>query len=163
LPGCVRGHPPVGILLNQYCSEGSFDTLKAVVGENEQLKRDTAKLQTAYDTNIQALSRHHAESKRQKDDFEKRLSSQRAQNEATLKGKQAVQDNIKKHKAELATLQDKLEGQSSSVKQLMNEIKKKESIINSLEVSKALQQEKMTKAEQELVTLRSVRESMQSR
>ncbi|CVK92443.1 uncharacterized protein FMAN_07339 [Fusarium mangiferae] len=150
-------------LLNQYCSEGSFDTLEAVVGENENLKRDIAKLQTAYDTNIQALSRHQVETKRQKDDFEKQLSSQRAQDEATLKAKRAAEDSVKKHKAELAALQDKLEVQSSSAKQLMNEIKKKESTISSLEASKASQQQKMTKAEQELATLRSAQESMQSR
>ncbi|RBR08882.1 uncharacterized protein FIESC28_10062 [Fusarium coffeatum] len=150
-------------LLNQYCSDGSFDTLKGVVGENEELKRDTAKLQTAYDTNIQALSRHQAETKRQNDDFEKQLSSQRAQNEATLKAKQAAEDNIKKHKGQLATLQDKLEGQSLAAKQLMNEIKKKESTISSLEDFKASQQEKATKAEKELATLRSAEKSMQSR
>ncbi|KAJ4141696.1 hypothetical protein NW768_000912 [Fusarium equiseti] len=150
-------------LLNQYCSDGSFDALKGVVGENKELKRDTAKLQTAYDTNIQALSRHQVETKRQKDDFEKQLSSQRAQNEATLKANQAAEDNIKKHKAELSTLQDMLEGQSSSAKQLMNEIKKKESTISSLEAFKASQQEKITKAEKELATLRSAEKSMQSR
>lgn len=150
-------------LLNQYCSDGSFDTLKGVVGENEELKRGIAKLQTAYDTNIQALSRHQAETKRQKDDFEKQLSSQKAQKEATLKAKQAAEDNIKKHKGELATLQDTLEGQSLAAKQLMNEIKKKESAISSLEDLKVSQQENATKAEKELATLRSAEKSMQSR
>ncbi|KAL4730793.1 hypothetical protein ACLX1H_002833 [Fusarium chlamydosporum] len=150
-------------LLNQYCSGGSFDSLKVIVQENEELKRDTAKLQAAYDTNIQALSRYQAESKRQKDDLEKQLSSQKAQNETTLKAKQAVEDSIKKHKAELAALQNKLEIQSSSAKQLMSTIEKKNKEISLFEANKSLQGEKMAKAEKELTTLRSTRESMQSR
>jgi hypothetical protein len=36
------------------------------VEENDELKRDNAKLRTAYDTNMQALSRHQAEFKGQK-------------------------------------------------------------------------------------------------
>lgn len=150
-------------LLHQYCSEGGFDTLKGVVGENEELKRDKARLQTAYDTNIEALSRHQTEFERQKVDFEKQLGSQKAQNEAILKAKQAADENIKKRQAELTALQEKLEVQSSSAKQLMNEIKKKESTINALEATNASQQENLTKAEKESATFQSAKESMQKR
>ncbi|KLP00974.1 uncharacterized protein Y057_14797 [Fusarium fujikuroi] len=150
-------------LLHQYCSEGGFDTLKQVVGENEELKQDKTKLQTAYDTNIEALSRHKTEFERQKVDFEKQLGSQRAQNEAILKAKQAADESIKKRQAELTALQEKLEMQSSYAKQLMNEIKKKESTINALEATNASQQEKLTKAEKESATYQSARESMQKR
>ncbi|KAL5619642.1 hypothetical protein FOVSG1_001864 [Fusarium oxysporum f. sp. vasinfectum] len=150
-------------LLHQYCSEGGFDTLKGVVGENEELKRDKAKLQTAYDTNIEALSRHQTEFERQKVDFEKQLGSQKAQNEAILKAKQAADESIKKRQAELTALQEKLEIQSSSAKQLMNEIKKKESTINALEATNASQQENLTKAEKESATFQSAKESMQKR
>ncbi|KAH7213727.1 hypothetical protein BKA60DRAFT_95119 [Fusarium oxysporum] len=150
-------------LLHQYCSEGGFDTLKGVVGENEELKRDKARLQTAYDTNIEALSRHQTEFERQKVDFEKQLGSQKAQNEAILKAKQAADESIKKRQAELTALQEKLEIQSSSAKQLMNEIKKKESTINALEATNASQQENLTKAEKESATFQSAKESMQKR
>ncbi|KAG9506644.1 hypothetical protein J7337_000177 [Fusarium musae] len=150
-------------LLHQYCSEGGFDTLKGVIGENEGLRREKAKLRTAYDTNIEALSRHQTEFERQKVDFEKQLSSQRAQNEAILKEKQAVDEGVKKRQAELTTLQEKLELQSSSAKQLMKEIKKKESTINVLEATNASQKETLLKAEKELATCRSEQESMQER
>ncbi|EXL72297.1 hypothetical protein FOPG_12141 [Fusarium oxysporum f. sp. conglutinans race 2 54008] len=150
-------------LLHQYCSEGGFDTLKGVVGENEELKRDKARLQTAYDTNIEALSRHKTEFERQKVDFEKQIGSQKAQNEAILKAKQAADESIKKRQAELTALQEKLEMQSSSAKQLMNEIKKKESMINALEATNASQQENLTKAEKESATFQSAKESMQKR
>ncbi|WKT38381.1 hypothetical protein QSH57_000199 [Fusarium oxysporum f. sp. vasinfectum] len=150
-------------LLHQYCSEGGFDTLKGVVGENEELKRDKARLQTAYDTNIEALSRHQTEFERQKVDFEKQIGSQKAQNEAILKAKQAADESIKKRQAELTALQEKLEMQSSSAKQLMNEIKKKESMINALEATNASQQENLTKAEKESATFQSAKESMQKR
>ncbi|KAH7182017.1 hypothetical protein DER46DRAFT_70451 [Fusarium sp. MPI-SDFR-AT-0072] len=147
-------------LLHQYCSEGGFNTLKGVVGENEELKRDKAKLQTAYDTNIQALSRYQTEFERQKVDFEKQLGSQKAQNEAILKAKQAADESNKKRQAELTALQEKLEMQSSSAKQLVNEIKKKESTINALEATNASQQENLTKAEKESATFQSAQDSM---
>jgi chromosome segregation ATPase len=150
-------------LLHQYCSEGSFDALKEVVGEKEELKRDKEKLQVAYDENIQALSRRQAELQEQKASFEKQLSSQRAENEATVKSKQAADENIKKHQAKLTTMEEQIEKQSSSAKQLINEIKKKESLVNALEASKASQQESLTKAEKELAKFRSTQQSMQKR
>ncbi|KAF5533261.1 hypothetical protein FNAPI_12724 [Fusarium napiforme] len=150
-------------LLHQYCSEGGFDTLKGIIGENEGLKREKTKLRTAYDTNIEALSRHRTEFERQKVDFEKQLGSQKAQNEAILKAKQAADESVKKRQAELATLQEKLELQSSSAKKLMNEIKKKESTINVLEATNASQKETLLKAEKELATFQSEQKSMQER
>ncbi|WZH44066.1 uncharacterized protein QYS62_005082 [Fusarium acuminatum] len=150
-------------LLHQYCSEGSFDALKEVVGEKEELKRDKEKLQVAYDENIQALSRRQSELQEQKASFEKQLSSQRAENEATVKSKQAADENIKKHQAKLTTMEEQIEKQSSSAKQLINEIKKKESLVNALEASKASQQESLTKAEKELAKFRSTQQSMQKR
>ncbi|KAM5345009.1 hypothetical protein ACJ41O_010871 [Fusarium nematophilum] len=150
-------------LLHRYCSEGSFDTLKGIVGENEDLKRDMTELQIAYNTNIRALSQFQSDSKQQKEDFERRLNSQKAQNEATLKAKQAAEEGIKTQKTASAALEKKLEGQSASAKQLMNEIKKKDSTIVSLEASKASQQDKITKAEKELAALRGAQKSMKER
>ncbi|KAI1018802.1 hypothetical protein LB503_005637 [Fusarium chuoi] len=72
----------------------AVDTLKGVIGENERLKRNKAKLRTACDTNIEALPRYQTEFKRQKADFKKQLRSQEAQNEAILKGKQAADENF---------------------------------------------------------------------
>ncbi|KAF4958053.1 hypothetical protein FGADI_2683 [Fusarium gaditjirri] len=150
-------------LLHQYCSEGGFDTLKGVVAENEELKRDKEKLLTAYDTNIEALSRHQAEFERQKADFEKQLGSQKAQNEVILKAKQAADESIKKRQAELTALQEKLEIQSSSANKLMNEIKKKESMINALEATNASQKESLKKAEKASAKFQSAQESTQKR
>ncbi|KAF4502728.1 hypothetical protein FAGAP_1031 [Fusarium agapanthi] len=150
-------------LLHQYCSEGGFDTLKGVIGENERLKQDKVKLRTAYDTNIEALSRYQTEFERQKVDFEKQLSSQKTQNEAVLKAKQTADESVKKRQAELTALQEKLEIQSSSAKQLMNEIKKKESTINVLEATNASQKETLSKAEKESATFQSEQESMRKR
>ncbi|ENH72701.1 hypothetical protein FOC1_g10013365 [Fusarium oxysporum f. sp. cubense race 1] len=110
-----------------------------------------------------SLSRHQTEFERQKVDFEKQIGSQKAQNEAILKAKQAADESIKKRQAELTALQEKLEMQSSSAKQLMNEIKKKESMINALEATNASQQENLTKAEKESATFQSAKESMQKR
>ncbi|KAF5665102.1 hypothetical protein FDENT_12665 [Fusarium denticulatum] len=126
------------------------------VGENEGLRRDKVKLRTAYDTNIEALSRHQTEFERQKVDFEKQLSTQRTQNEAILKAKQAADKSVKKRQAELTALQDKLEMQSSSAKQLMNEIKKKESTINVLEATNASQKETLSKAEKESASVLTI-------
>ncbi|KAI6764035.1 hypothetical protein HG530_007824 [Fusarium avenaceum] len=148
-------------LLQQYCSEGNFDALKGVVGEKEELKRDKAKLQIAYDENIRALSRRQTELQQQKADFEKQLSSQRAENEATVKSKQAADESIKKHQAKLTTMGEQIEKQSSSANQLMNEIKKKELLVNILEASKASKQESLTKAEKELAKFKSTQQSMQ--
>ncbi|KAG5657989.1 hypothetical protein KAF25_006940 [Fusarium avenaceum] len=150
-------------LLHQYCSEGSFDALKGVVEEKEELKRDKAKLQIAYDENIQALSRRQAELQEQKASFEKQLSFQSAENEATVKSKQAADESIKKHQAKLTTMVEQIEKQSSSAKQLINEIKKKESLVNALEASKASKQESLSKAEKELAKFKSTQQSMQKR
>ncbi|KAG4279218.1 hypothetical protein FPRO04_05759 [Fusarium proliferatum] len=72
----------------------AVDTSKEVIRENERLKRNKAKLRTACDTNIEAVSRYQTEFERQKADFEKQLGSQEAQNEAILKGKQAADEHF---------------------------------------------------------------------
>ncbi|EWG50635.1 hypothetical protein FVEG_09793 [Fusarium verticillioides 7600] len=139
---------------------GQFRYLKGG-HRGERKTQDKAKLRTAYDTNIEALSRHQTEFERQKVDFEEQLSTQRTQNESILKAKQAADESVKKRQAELTALQEKLELQSSSAKQLMNEIKKKESTINILEATNASQEETLLKAEKELARFQSEQESMQ--
>lgn len=130
------------LFIDKYCAQGRFRHLKELCQENEDLKAKINQLNTAYDQNIQALTRS-----------ENKWLSENGKREETNRAKETAEEDLKTEKAISQKLNDQVQALEKEVKRAIATTKAKEVQIGKLTNIERSQADDLEKAQTERTRL----------
>lgn len=130
------------LLINEYCGQDGFRRLKWLSQENKDLRATRDKLSTAYDQNIQALTR-----------AENKWQSEHGKREETIRAKQVAEKHLEDEKARSQKLNNQVQALEKEVKRAIATTKAKEVEIGKLINTEKSQADDLEKAERERTKL----------
>ncbi|KAH8661027.1 hypothetical protein BGZ61DRAFT_539915 [Ilyonectria robusta] len=144
------------LFIDKYCAQGGFRRLKGLCQENEDLKAKINQLNTAYDQNIQALTRS-----------ENKWQSENGRCEEANRAKEAAEKDLKDEKAISQKLNNQVQALDKDVKRAIATTKAKEVQIGQLTNIERSQADNLENAQRERTRLegelRSKREQLTSK
>ncbi|KAK2024526.1 hypothetical protein LX32DRAFT_598617, partial [Colletotrichum zoysiae] len=140
--------------ISKFCTDKSFQDLKAKIEDYNTLQKRLDETKTAYDKNLEELLRLTADRKAEKEEFEKKIEEQTKQHVRVMEDKAAAHRKLKAEQDSTTTLKGKIKSLEEEVGRSIATSKKHEANIAKLESTMGVQARNLESAKKEAAVLR---------